>query len=151
MNRIMSLLALLLLVIGGPLMAATVTRADENEVWDRISGNWVVDYDATAELHMLTPQQRDQIRATKAAGVKIMLIVTRGEATLRIEGDMPTTLTAEWRIVSEDSKGLFIESLTGNGARMERVSVTYLSNGSLKYEFGDMDYPLIFKLDIMEL
>lgn len=151
MKRTFTMLMVSLVVIGAMPLMATIARADESEAWDKISGIWVVDYDATAELIQLTSEERSQILGTKEAGVRIMLDVRRGEATLRIEAKETSTLTAEWKMVSEDSKGVFIESYTGNGTRMERVSITYLPNGSLKYEFGDMNYPLIFKPEMMDL
>lgn len=145
MTRVLPFAALLVLAIGAASFTAAA-RADEDTVWKKISGTWEVDYDATVDLPELKQEEKDQIRGTKAAGVKISIVVAKGEATLHIvTAQEKSKLMAEWRIVSEDEKGAFVESLTGNGARKERVSITYLKGGLLKYAFADMPFPLVMK------
>lgn len=146
MTRVLPIAAMFLLAIGAASMTVSTARADDADVWDKITGDWVVDFDATAELPELKDAEKAQVKGTKAAGVKIMIAVSKGAAELQIHSpNDKSKLAAEWRIVSEDAKGAFIESLTGGGARKERVSVTYLPGGTLKYAFADMPFPLVMK------
>lgn len=128
-------------------LSSPFAKGADEKLWGKVNGEWEIDLEASAKLPEIPDPSKENLRAAKANGVKLLLTVETGKAKVVITtAEKSETIECKWRVFSEDAKGAFVESITGeNGEKKERVLVTYLTDGTMKFMFFDMDYPVIAK------